>query len=93
MKFCCIDDQVVIAGNGNQDAQSWYHSQEVNVMVDSAELATEWVRALNHNQNSGLYGEVQEDGVWRDKDGNVVMSSGGYGMSTFVSQWTHVLTL
>lgn len=48
-------------------------------MVDSAKLAKEWVAALNHNQNSGLYGEVQEDGVWRDKDGNVVMSSGGYG--------------
>ena len=46
VKFCCIDNQVVIAGNGNQDAQSWNHSQEVNIMVDSAKLATEWVKAL-----------------------------------------------
>ena len=79
VKFCCIDEQVVIAGNGNQDAQSWYHSQEVNIMVDSPPLAREWLHALNHNQNTATYGEVDEDGVWRDKDGNVVTGSGGYG--------------
>ena len=48
-------------------------------MVDSPKLAAEWVAALNHNQNTHLYGEVKEDGVWRDKDGNEVQSSGGYG--------------
>lgn len=79
VKFCCIDEQVVIAGNGNQDAQSWYHSQECNVMVDSPQLAREWLAALNHNQNTGAFGEVDEDGLWRDPAGNIVQSSGGNG--------------
>ena len=35
IKFAAYDDQVLIIGNGNQDSQSWFHSQEVNVMVDS----------------------------------------------------------
>lgn len=48
-------------------------------MVDSQQLCSEWLAALNHNQNSGTLGPVGEDGLWRDKDGNVVQSSGGYG--------------
>lgn len=48
-------------------------------MVDSAKLAEEWMIALNHNQNTGLLGEVGVDGLWRDEEGNVVQSSGGYG--------------
>lgn len=79
VKFCCIDEQVTILGNGNQDAQSWYHSQEANVMVDSSALAREWLAALNHNQNSGTLGEVGRDGIWRDAAGNEVTSSGGMG--------------
>ena len=27
VKFCAVDDQVAIVGNGNQDTQSWAHSQ------------------------------------------------------------------
>ena len=61
------------------DAQSWYHSQEANIMVDSAELASEWMAMLNHNQNSAQCGAVDVDGVWRDNEGNIVQSSGGYG--------------
>ncbi|KAI0685630.1 hypothetical protein BC835DRAFT_1383153 [Cytidiella melzeri] len=79
VKFCCIDEQVVIAGNGNQDTQSWYHSQESNVMIDSPQHARELAAALNHNQNTGLLGSVDEDGFWRDKEGKVVQSSGGTG--------------
>lgn len=79
VKFCAIDDQVVIAGNGNQDTQSWYHSQECNVMVDSPQLCAEWRAALEHNQNTGALGAVDEDGLWRDREGNVVQSSGGTG--------------
>ncbi|KAI0801970.1 hypothetical protein BC629DRAFT_1591626 [Irpex lacteus] len=79
VKFCCIDEQVVIAGNGNQDTQSWYHSQEANVMVDSPQLARDWLTALNINQNTAQYGPVDEDGFWRDKDGKIVQSSGGTG--------------
>jgi hypothetical protein len=61
------------------DTQSWYHSQEANVMIDSAELAHDWMTALNVNQNTAQFGSVDEDGFWRDKDGNVVQSSGGTG--------------
>ena len=53
-------------------------------MVDSAELCAEWMAALNHNQNSGTIGHVDDDGMWRDKDGNVVQSSGGLGGPTEV---------
>ena len=70
---------MTILGNGNQDAQSWYHSQEANIMVDSSKLAREWLAALNHNQNSGTLGLVGRDGVWRDAQGNEVTSSGGMG--------------
>lgn len=35
IKFAAYDDEVLIIGNGNQDSQSWFHSQEVNVMIDS----------------------------------------------------------
>lgn len=35
IKFAAYDDEVLIIGNGNQDSQSWFHSQEVNIMVDS----------------------------------------------------------
>ncbi|KAF7800300.1 hypothetical protein EIP86_011548 [Pleurotus ostreatoroseus] len=79
VKFCAVDDQLVIAGNGNQDTQSWYHSQECNVMVDSPQLCIEWRRALDHNQRSGELGPVQEDGIWRDSAGQEVGSSGGMG--------------
>ncbi|KAJ4289420.1 hypothetical protein N0V88_006900 [Collariella sp. IMI 366227] len=32
-----VDNHIGIQGNGNQDTQSWFHSQEVNLMVDSDE--------------------------------------------------------
>lgn len=48
-------------------------------MVDSPQLAREWLAALNHNQNTGAFGEVDEDGLWRDPAGNIVQSSGGNG--------------
>ncbi len=48
-------------------------------MVDSPQLCAEWRRALDHNQRTGELGPVQEDGVWRDKEGKEVGSSGGMG--------------
>jgi len=79
VKFCCIDGQIAILGNGNQDTQSWFHSQEVNIMVDSAEWCTEFCAALENNQNTALHGILDEDGQWRDDGGNIVESSGGKG--------------
>lgn len=62
-----VDDQVAIQGNGNQDTQSWYHSAEVNVMIDSAQIVHDWMETLNRQQNTLLYGRVDDDGIWRDK--------------------------
>lgn len=62
-----IDDQVGIQGNGNQDTQSWFHSCEVNVMVDSKEIVKDWMDALHRQQNTQLYGRVDDDGIWRDR--------------------------
>lgn len=55
------------------DTQSWFHSQEVNLMVDSQSLVSEWLQGLNSNQNTLLYGKVStEDGIWRDEDGREI---------------------
>ncbi|EJD48647.1 hypothetical protein AURDEDRAFT_136013 [Auricularia subglabra TFB-10046 SS5] len=85
IKFMAIDDEVGIAGNGNQDTQSWFHSQEANVMVDSAQVVAEWMEALQANQNTGLYGRVDQEGVWRYEDGrplehlNLMKGTGPFG--------------
>jgi hypothetical protein len=62
-----VDDQVAIQGNGNQDTQSWYHSAEVNVMIDSAQIVSDWMQTLQRQQNTHLFGRVDDDGIWRDK--------------------------
>ena len=57
-------------GNGNQDTQSWFHSQEINVLLDSPLVCSEWRQAIDSNQNTKHYGLVsQQDGVWRDARG------------------------
>ncbi|KAI0061253.1 hypothetical protein BV25DRAFT_770703 [Artomyces pyxidatus] len=80
VKFMCVDDQIAIQGNGNQDTQSWFHSQEINVMVDSPPLVGEWLRGINANQNTLRYGRVSDvDGIWREggrEDGEIVQASG-----------------
>ncbi|KZO91603.1 hypothetical protein CALVIDRAFT_541638 [Calocera viscosa TUFC12733] len=69
VKFCAVDDQVGIVGNGNQDTQSWFHSQEINIMVDSPAIVKEWIDGLNANQNTLTFGLVDDDGIWRYRDG------------------------
>ncbi|KAK4134471.1 phospholipase D/nuclease [Trichocladium antarcticum] len=70
VKLMVVDGRVGIQGNGNQDTQSWFHSQEVNVMVDSEAVCREWVAGLERNQNTAVFGRVgAEDGVWRDAAG------------------------
>jgi hypothetical protein len=39
VKFTSIDDKIVMIGNGNMDTQSWYHSMEVNIVMELPELA------------------------------------------------------
>ncbi|KAI0295123.1 hypothetical protein B0F90DRAFT_1638400 [Multifurca ochricompacta] len=84
VKFMSVDNQIAILGSGNQDTQSWFHSQEVNIMVDSAELVSAWLRGIDANQNTRLYGRVSDkDGVWRSQDGEVVQASGIAASSFF----------
>jgi hypothetical protein len=71
VKVMIVDEHVGIQGNGNQDTQSWFHSQEINVMLDSEMICRAWIDGLRRNQNTHLYGEVsQEDGIWTDANGN-----------------------
>ncbi|KAK0636479.1 hypothetical protein B0T17DRAFT_605208 [Bombardia bombarda] len=70
IKLMIVDEHVGIMGNGNQDTQSWFHSQEINVMLDSAHICRAWIDGIRRNQNTHVYGGLgKEDGVWRDGDG------------------------
>jgi phosphatidylserine/phosphatidylglycerophosphate/cardiolipin synthase-like enzyme len=83
IKLLIADEQVAIQGSGNQDTQTWYHSQEVNVMVDSAEVCKVWRAGIERNQNTAKYGRVAEDGYWHDEKGKIAKGStksgGGIG--------------
>ncbi|KAF2155511.1 IQ calmodulin-binding motif protein [Myriangium duriaei CBS 260.36] len=73
VKILIADGHVGIQGSGNQDTQSWYHSQEVNVMIDSEAICSKWREGIERNQNTFHYGKgSQEDGVWRDEKGHQV---------------------
>ncbi|UJR31202.1 hypothetical protein I4U23_018706 [Adineta vaga] len=71
IKFMSIDGQVAIMGNGNMDSQSWFHSQEINTMIDSPLIVKEWMDALYKNQSTYQYGKVDLDGIWRDDQGHL----------------------
>ena len=68
------------------DTQSWFHSQEVNVMIDSRQLVKEWMENFAANQNTGKYGLTDENGklvsgkpVPEKKGiGGISRSSGGF---------------
>ncbi|KAB8076671.1 hypothetical protein BDV29DRAFT_189305 [Aspergillus leporis] len=67
IKLMIIDKKVAIQGNGNLDTQSFYHSQEVNVLIDSPLICNSWLETINRNQNTARYGAVSpEDGCWHD---------------------------
>ena len=73
VKLLIADGRVGIQGSGNQDTQSWYHSQEVNIMIDSEAICQKWREGIERNQNTFRYGKgSQEDGIWRDEEGNEV---------------------
>lgn len=77
VKFAAFDGQVAVLGSGNQDTQSWFHSQEINLMVDSSGIVEEWMKALERNQSTKLYGMVdQKDGIWRGRDGSELVDTG-----------------
>ncbi|KAI0103621.1 hypothetical protein GGR51DRAFT_523871 [Nemania sp. FL0031] len=83
IKLMIVDESVGIVGNGNQDTQSWFHSQEVNLMLDSPQICRAWIDALRRNQNTGIYGAVGEDGIWRDEQGNGVEGATGIDAGRF----------
>lgn len=69
VKLLIVDGAVGIQGSGNQDTQSWCHSQEINVMVDSPEICAKWRDGVELNQNTRVFGKVYTDGIWRDAEG------------------------
>jgi len=80
VKLMIVDDQVGIQGSGNQDTQSYFHSQEVNVMIDSELICQSWMDAFRRNHNTLTYGMGSpEDGLWRDAQGNQAKESGKMG--------------
>lgn len=50
-----VDEHVGIQGNGNQDTQSWFHSMEVNIMIDSYEICRDWLDQLKRNQSKSWF--------------------------------------
>lgn len=84
IKLMIVDEHIGIMGNGNQDTQSWYHSQEINVMVDSADICRAWIDGIRRNQNTHDYGALdKEEGVWRDGDGREVEGAIGVDPGRF----------
>lgn len=56
-------------GNGNLDTQSFFHSQEINVLIDSALVCRAWTELINRNQNTAKYGAAStKDGCWHDPE-------------------------
>ncbi|KAK5704857.1 hypothetical protein LTR97_001966 [Elasticomyces elasticus] len=83
IKLLIADEQVAVQGSGNQDTQSWFHSQEVNVMIDCAIVCKAWREGIERNQNTRLFGRAREDGCWYDRDGKLVEGSMGTNPSRF----------
>ncbi|KAJ3016279.1 hypothetical protein HKX48_004126 [Thoreauomyces humboldtii] len=78
VKLMLVDDHIGILGNGNQDTQSWYQSQEANIMFDDATVCAAYKDGLVRNQNSFLYGAVDKsDGCWKDASGKMAEGSIG----------------
>lgn len=69
IKLLIADNHIGIMGSGNQDTQSWCHSQEINIMIDSPEVCANWREGIERNQNTARFGMAAEDGVWRDQHG------------------------
>ena len=86
IKLLIADMAVGIQGSGNQDTQSWYQSQEVNVMVDSPMICRAWMEGIERNQNTRQFGKAADDGCWYDGDGKLAEGSLGSDVGRFA--WT-----
>jgi phosphatidylserine/phosphatidylglycerophosphate/cardiolipin synthase-like enzyme len=71
VKLMIVDEAIAIQGNGNLDTQSYYHSTEVNVLIDSPIICKAWRAAIEQNQNTSKYGLVSTtDGCWHHPETN-----------------------
>ncbi|KAL8243917.1 hypothetical protein R6Q59_010175 [Mikania micrantha] len=90
IKLMIVDGHIGIQGSGNQDTQSWYHSQEVNVMLDSKLICAKWAEGIKQNQNTHLYGKVQKTGeyagCWLDPETGK-MADGSIGVDAGKFAW------
>lgn len=87
IKLLIADESVAIQGSGNQDTQSWFHSQEVNVMIDSAVICKAWKEGIERNQNTHLYGAAsQHDGCWYHPDSGK-LAEGSLGTNAGHFSW------
>ncbi|PGH18320.1 hypothetical protein AJ80_04498 [Polytolypa hystricis UAMH7299] len=67
IKLMIIDEHIAIQGNANLDAQSIFHSQETNILLDSPAICKTWLDGIQRNQNTAAYGAVStRDGCWHD---------------------------
>ena len=83
IKLLIADGRVAVQGSGNQDTQSWWQSQEVNVMLDSELVCAQWREAIERNQNTAAYGRATPDGTWRDAEGKEAEGSSGVDPGKF----------
>ncbi|KAL4808296.1 hypothetical protein BDV18DRAFT_98068 [Aspergillus unguis] len=87
IKLMIVDEAVAIQGNGNLDTQSYYHSQEVNLLLDSPQICKSWLDAINRNQNTAKYGLVSpDDGCWHDPQTGE-MAEGSLGLDPGRFSW------
>ena len=86
IKLLIADDCVGMQGSGNQDTQSWYHSQEINLLVDSKEVCRKWREGIERNQSTARFGIAgKKDGIWRDAQGKE--APGATGNPSMVMGW------
>jgi phosphatidylserine/phosphatidylglycerophosphate/cardiolipin synthase-like enzyme len=87
IKLLVADSHIAIQGNGNQDTQTWFHSQEVNIMLDSEDVCRRWMEGIRRNQNTEIYGRVStDDGCWHNPETGE-MAEGAIGVDPGRFSW------
>ena len=66
-------------------SSQWFHSQEINVMIDSPTICAAWREGIERNQSTAQYGRSRDDGCFYDKDGK--LAAGSYGTDAGPFGW------